>query len=99
MPKRFEYPSGYLLMIKRYLDEKKQRCLTYRGLRSWLYKHPEYRDVEWHTVERVLRRLAEERYLERVELGGKKVIFCWTEAAEQVVRRVLASIYGNEFLR
>jgi len=97
--KKFAYPQSYLLMIRRYLDEKKQRCFTYRGLRSWMYRQKEYRDLEWHTVERTIRKLVEDRLLERVELKKNQVIFCWTEAAERIVRITLESIYGNEQFR
>jgi len=97
--KRLSYPHSYLLIIKRYLSEKRQVCFTYRGLRAWLYKHAFYRDVEWHTFERTIRKLAEDGYLERRSLRGLQVIFCWTESAENVVRRALESIYGNDQLR
>ncbi len=52
-----------LLLIEEYLSVKGYKWFNYRGLRYYLqWKHPE---VEWHTVERVIRRLAENGLLER----------------------------------
>lgn len=96
MRRKMEYPRSYILMIYRYLSEKGQKCFTYRGLRAWMYRKPEYRDLEWHTIERVIRKLAEDGFLDRVELSPRKVIFCWNEKAEKVKQVTLELIFGSE---
>jgi len=96
---RLKFPHSYLMIIRKYLDEKKQKCFTYRGIRAWLYKHQEWRDIEWHTFERSIRKLVEVGLLDRKELSRNKVIFCWNENAERVIRKFLESVYGNEMFR
>jgi len=97
--RRMVFPEGWLLLVNSYLSEKKQRCLTYRGLRTWLFRKPEYRDIEWHTVERNLRKLAEHGYLDRVELESGDMLFCINTNAKKLLRTLLESIYGNEMFR
>jgi len=79
------YPDSYVGIINMYLNEKKQKCFTYRGIRSWLFKHEWYRDIEWHTFERMIRKLSEDGYLDRVFLSGKKVIFCRNDKFEDLI--------------
>lgn len=67
-----------LLLIKRFYDETSKDCFTYRSLRAFWDKHRMY-DLEWHTVERALRKLSELHYLDRrhYKKGRKKlVVFC-----------------------
>ena len=63
-----------------YLESKRQSCLTYRGLRAWMYYNHEVRQrlgAEWHTVERGLRKLAEMEVFRRIyDRGRRKVVFC-----------------------
>jgi len=84
---RILFPYGYLAIIRKYLMERNRRCFTYRGLRVWLYRHQEYRDVEWHTMERSIRELARLGYLERIEVGKHRVIFCWSSKADEALER------------
>jgi len=92
---RYVYPISYLLIIKHYLVEKKQRCFTYRGFRAWLFRQREYRDMEWHTMERVVRKLAEQGFLTRVEKSKRCVLFCWNDLAERAYREYMRSVMGN----
>ena len=78
-----------LLLIKDYLDSRGRSCFTYRGLRAHYARRGFYRDLEWHTVERAIRELARREILLRVEKSRKKVIFCWTDKAEQIYRKAL----------
>jgi len=72
---QMSYPIGYLIMIENYIRERNSRnpekynseCFTYRGLRWWLMHHPIYRSLEWHTVERAIRRLAADGYIWRID--------------------------------
>lgn len=82
------YPAGWIVIIHRYLAEKRQRCFTYRGFRVWLYRHDEYRDLEWHTVERTLRRLAKDQFLDR-RSRGRTVLFCRNERFDQVLANLM----------
>jgi len=82
------YPDSYILIIDRYLSEKNQRCFTYRGFRVWFYKQEWYRDIEWHTVERCIRRLAEEGLLDRKFIKRNFVVFCRNERFEEALRAV-----------
>ena len=63
------------VFIKLYLEESGRRCFTYRGLRAWWSRERKYEGSEWHTVERAIRRLAEEGYLKRIR-KRRHVIFC-----------------------
>ena len=48
-------------------------CFTYRGIRTWLtYNRIQF---EYHTLERAIRWLAENRVLKRIR-KGRTVIFC-----------------------
>lgn len=65
-------PSEFrvLLLINEYLQVNKKRGFTYRGLRAYWSSLRIYNDHndparEWHTVERVIRKLAEKGFLER----------------------------------
>jgi len=93
------FPEGWLLLVNSYLAEKGQRCFTYRGLRTWLFRKQEYRDIEWHTVERSIRKLAEHGYLDRVELESGDLLFCINTNAKKLLRTILESTYGNEVFR
>ncbi|MEB3759758.1 MAG: hypothetical protein GSR81_02820 [Desulfurococcales archaeon] len=84
-----------ILLLHDYLEYKREQgwsdnCITYRGLRSHLYYN--YRKKpkpEWHTVERTLRKLAEEKLLRRIELKKKKrVLFCLTPELKGLIREV-----------
>ena len=65
------------VFIKLYLESRGdgKRCFTYRGLRAWWDANRKWEGSEWHTVERAIRKLAEEGYLRRVR-KGRRVIFC-----------------------
>ena len=61
---------------------------TYKGLRWYYNKTRAYRHLEWHTVERNIRRLAENKWLSRRILphrGVKHVVFCLTSNLEYVL--------------
>ena len=65
------------VFIRLYLRESGKRCFTYRGLRGWWSRNRKYEGSEWHTVERAVRRLAEQGYLQRRK-KGRRVLFCPT---------------------
>ncbi|MEB3779952.1 MAG: hypothetical protein GSR85_06965 [Desulfurococcales archaeon] len=74
-------PSAYqtFILILRYLASKNSStyCFTYKGLRAWLAynRDAELRKLEWHTIERSIRALAEMEVLRRVQ-KGRRVVFC-----------------------
>lgn len=76
-----------LRLIAGYLREKGQRCFTYRGLRGYYNKNRLYMELEWHTAERNIRRLAELGWLER-RGSGRSVYFCLTEKLETLYRQL-----------
>lgn len=72
------YARTTFILIIKYTDrpDRRTRCFTYKGLRNYLSYNREARGkFEWHTIERGVRKLAEEGYLKRVR-KGKIVIFC-----------------------
>ena len=87
-------PSLYrtLLLINEYLQVKRRRGFTYRGLRAYWDMKGLYRDErdparEWHTVERAIRKLAELGFLERrhPRSNKKTVIFYPTKRFWRVI--------------
>jgi len=80
------YPQYILRVIKAFLRDRRDRygtksnCFTYKGLHSWYMYSNTARGVReelsWHTIERLVRRLAEDGFLTRIEKGRKVVIFC-----------------------
>ena len=84
-----------ILLLDDYLEYKREQgwsdnCITYRGLRNYLfYRYKQRPRPEWHTVERTLRKLAEEKLLKRIELKRKKrVLFCITPELKGLIREV-----------
>ncbi len=66
-------------IIREYLEYRRQyrpdqECFTYAGLYNWYIKKRNGR-LHWHTIERVIRRMAEDNWLYRVH-GRKVMIFC-----------------------
>lgn len=83
------YPNYILKIIRRYLRERNERygrssrCFTYKGLHNW-YAYSESaksvrEELSWHTIERSVRRLAEEGLIVRIPKSKKEVIFCLEE--------------------
>ena len=64
-----------LKLIAEYLSEVGRRCFTYRGLRAYWDVRRLWNELEWHTVERNIRWLAENGLLRRIQ-RGRSVIFC-----------------------
>jgi len=89
---QMSYPVGYLIMIENYIRERNAKqpekynseCFTYRGLRLWLTYNKMYRDLEWHTVERAIRRLASDGYLWRID-GKSYVLFCMNDRSKEII--------------
>lgn len=73
-------------------DKPMPRCFTYKGLRWYYNKTRAYRHLEWHTVERNIRRLAENKWLARrifgTPRGGKTALFCLTSNLEYVLAKL-----------
>jgi len=94
MVKQMSYPVSYLVMIERYIRERNSRdpekyranseCFTYKGLRWWLMHHGDYRDLEWHTVERVIRELVRDGYLWRID-SRRSVLFCLNDRSRELI--------------
>jgi len=82
-------------MYLRYRSSQKgreQKCFTYRGLQGYYTANHFYRYMHWHTVERVIRKLAQKRILLRYDktLFGqgaprRKTLFCWTSIAQKLI--------------
>ncbi|MCE4609805.1 MAG: hypothetical protein F7C36_05445 [Desulfurococcales archaeon] len=84
-----------ILLLDDYLEYKREQgwsdnCFTYRGLQYHLfYRYQNKKNVQWHTVERTLRKLAEEKLLRRIEFKKKKrVLFCLTPELKGLIREV-----------
>ena len=75
------------VFIRNYLKDSGKRCFTYRGLRAWWSRNRLYEGSEWHTVERAVRKLAEQGYLKRLQ-RGKRVVFCPTPFLYDVFREL-----------
>jgi len=66
-------------------------CFTYKGLRWWYNRQRYYKELEWHTVERNIRRLAELGWLQRriyPHKGAKRAVFCLTERLERMLKEL-----------
>ena len=81
--KGFSYPVSYILMILRFLRWRRETygntssCFTYHGIISWA-KRSDYRDLEETTIERVIRKLAEDGFIKRVR-ERPRALFCINE--------------------
>ena len=70
-----------LWLIERRLQYTRRNCFTYKGLRAtynYYYRRGEVQ-VDWHSVERAVRRLVETGYLQRILLrseGRRRTIYC-----------------------
>ena len=67
-----------LKLIADYLKENGSECFDYRKLRAFWDRRRMWRSLEWHTAERVVRKLAEGGWLAR-EWSGRRVRFCLSE--------------------
>ena len=67
----------FLVLVK-YLDERMSDCFTYGGLRRYFEANDLWRYIDYHTLERGVRRLAQLGLLRRVKLK-RKMLFCVTE--------------------
>jgi len=67
-----------LRLISSYIYNNNTRCFNYRKLRAYWDKKRMWRVIEWHTVERNIRRFAELGWLERQvsKKDRRKVMFC-----------------------
>lgn len=97
------YPIGWLTAVDRYLRSSGKRCFGYDGFRAWMRRQRVYSDVSDRTIYRVLRRLAEDGYLERRYVWSRRgnrrvqlVIFCITEEAQQLLARTFSDM-GIEY--
>lgn len=84
-------------LIYNYLNEYNKKCFTYRGLRAyWSYKRL-YRESEWHTIERKIRKMAELGLLERKVFkngnGSRLVAFCPTKLFYECLEAVMRYEY------
>jgi len=86
---RYIYPVSYLIMVKRFVDETKKACFSYNDFRVWFYNSQYRHDLEWHTVERVLRRLAEDGFLDRKIGYRNRAVFCINDRFREYLDRAL----------
>ncbi|ALL02085.1 hypothetical protein Pyrde_2042 [Pyrodictium delaneyi] len=83
-----------LRLIAEYLSNKKGRrdCFVYKYLRMYYERRGWENVVEWHTVERNIRRLAEHGWLVRrvyaKHRGGRAVVFCLSEGLEHLLAKL-----------
>ena len=68
-------------LIRQRLRYTGRRCFSYAGLRNTYnyFRRKGSVDVDWHSVEREVRRLAEAGVLQRIVIrvdGRRKAIFC-----------------------
>ena len=88
-----------LRLIAEYLRETGRRCFTYRSLRAYWDRRRLWRELEWHTVERNIRWLAEEGLLERdLRYRGRRAytIFCLSRGLREVLEAVGWLRYDGE---
>ena len=72
-------------------DKPPPRCFTYRGLRWYWDTKRLHNGLEWHTAERVVRKLAQLGWLSRRILphrGVKHVVFCLTSNLEYILEKL-----------
>ncbi|OWJ54176.1 hypothetical protein [Pyrodictium delaneyi] len=83
-----------LRLIAEYLANKKKGrrgCFVYKYLRIYYERRGWENVVEWHTVERNIRRLAELGLLRRIQLphrGANRVLFCLSEGLERLLAKL-----------
>jgi len=75
--------SFTLSLIRSYFNRTGKSIFTYKELRIFYYKYYEDHTYDWHTIERVIRRFAEEGILSRLEVG-KRVYFGFTDRGMKV---------------
>ncbi|MCE4607313.1 MAG: hypothetical protein F7B59_08325 [Desulfurococcales archaeon] len=84
-------------LIREYLEYKKRfsssECFTYKGLYNW-YIRKKNGKLHWHTVERVIRRMAEDDWLYRVH-GRKVMIFCPSKYFKQALQEYEDIVNGR----
>ncbi|MCE4606651.1 MAG: hypothetical protein F7B59_04870 [Desulfurococcales archaeon] len=85
-------------IIREYLEYRRQyrpdqECFTYAGLYNWYIRKKNGR-LHWHTVERVIRRMAEDDWLERVH-GRKVMIFCPSQYFKQALQEYEDIVNGR----
>ena len=65
-----------------FVKENRKFCFTYKQFMKFYFRkvrERRYPYIFWHTIERTIRRLAEERLLVRLD-KGKFVVFCVTDS-------------------
>jgi len=86
---RYTYPTSYIIMVKRFVDETKKTCFSYNDFRVWFYRSSYHHDLEWHTVERILRRLAKDGFLDRELRYRNRAVFCINDRFREYLDSVL----------
>ncbi|RLG59856.1 hypothetical protein DRN86_03575 [Candidatus Geothermarchaeota archaeon] len=66
-------------LVQRYVRESGKKCFTYRGLRAFWSKNKLYKESEWHTIERKIRKMCERGLLKRIVVKKGFVVFCPTQ--------------------
>ena len=76
-----------LSLIRNYMYHTGRQVFTYRDLRIYYYGTYSDHIYDWHSVERAIRRLAQEGVLSRLR-SGKHVIFGLTREGVDLAARV-----------
>ncbi len=92
------YVRRTFILLLRYFASRQQpqACLTYQGVRGWFFYALSRQDrdgLEWHTVERGIRALAELGVLRRLR-RGRRVVFCKTDAFYQLTMEYRRKLEG-----
>jgi len=94
MKRDMVYPTSYIIMIYNYLKWRKDRygnrsvCLTYEGIFNWASRSEHYKTIARTTIERVMRRLAEDGFLKRVR-ERPRALFCITRKFVDALRQFI----------
>ena len=84
-------------IIREYLEYKRRfsssECFTYAGLYNWYIKKRNGK-LHWHTIERVIRRMAEDDWLYRVH-GRRVMIFCPSKYFKQALQEYEDIVNGR----
>jgi len=81
--------SFTMAVIKSYMAQTGRSVFTYRDLRIHYYRNFADHSFDWHSVERAVRRLAQEGKLVRLR-AGRTVLFGLSDAGMSAAEGVVA---------
>ena len=101
MGKGYRYPDSYIIIIAKFLEWRRRqynntsRCFTYEGIFSWIKREPMYSDIARTTMERVIRKLAEDGYLDRVR-ERPRALFCVNRRFIEALKKIVHGAIDHE---